>query len=439
MTVYHFVGIKGSGMSALAQILHDMGYKVQGSDVGKYFFTQQALEDSNISILPFQRDNIKPGMTVIAGNAFPDTHEEIEEAIKLGIPVVRYHAFLGDFANKFISIAVTGSHGKTSTTGLLSHVMEGAKPTSFLIGDGTGKGDKDAQCFVFEACEYRRHFLSYYPDYAIMTNIDFDHPDYFANVDDVFGAFQQMAMQVKKAIVAYGDDEQLQKIRADVPVLFYGFNEGNDFQARNIVKATTGTTFDVYVRNNFYATFEIPTYGDHNILNALSVIAICHYEEIDASVIQAQLQTFEGVKRRFTEKEIGNQILVDDYAHHPVEIQATISAARQKYPDKPIIAVFQPHTFTRTQTFLQEFGESLGEADQVYLCEIFGSARENHGKLSIEDLQEKIEGAEILYEDNTAPLLKLHDSVLIFMGAGDIQKFQSAYESLLLQQLKKAQ
>jgi len=138
MTVYHFVGIKGSGMSALAQILHDMGYNVQGSDVGKYFFTQAALEDSNIKILPFQRENITKGMTVIAGNAFPDTHEEIEEAMSQGIPVIRYHAFLGEFMKKFTSIAVTGSHGKTSTTGLLSHVMGGAKPTSYLNGDGTG-------------------------------------------------------------------------------------------------------------------------------------------------------------------------------------------------------------------------------------------------------------------------------------------------------------
>ncbi|MBS4208701.1 UDP-N-acetylmuramate--L-alanine ligase [Bacillus sp. FJAT-50079] len=439
MTMYHFVGIKGSGMSALAQILHDMGYNVQGSDVGKFFFTQTALEDANIKILPFNRENIKQGMTVIAGNAFPDTHEEIEEAQKQGIPVVRYHAFLGDFMNEFTSIAVTGSHGKTSTTGLLSHVMEGAKPTSFLIGDGTGKGDRDANYFVFEACEYRRHFLSYYPDYAIMTNIDFDHPDYFANVEDVFSAFQQMAMQVKKAIVAYGDDEQLQKIHAEAPVLFYGFAETNDFQARNIEKSTAGTKFDVYVRNNFYASFEIPTFGDHNILNALSVIAICHYEEIDAQIVQKQLKTFKGVKRRFTEKRVGNQILVDDYAHHPVEIKATINAARQKYPDKQIVAVFQPHTFTRTQTFLQEFAESLGEADQVYLCDIFGSARENHGKLTIKDLLVKIEGAEMLKEEDTSPLLHFDNSILIFMGAGDIQKFQTSYEQLLQQQLKKAQ
>jgi UDP-N-acetylmuramate--alanine ligase len=431
MTIYHFVGIKGSGMSALAQVLHDMNYHVQGSDVETRFFTQQALEQSGIKILPFNRDNIKPGMTVIAGNAFPDTHEEIEEAMKLGLPVVRYHRFLGDFMENFTSIAVTGAHGKTSTTGLLAHVMKGAKPTSFLIGDGTGKGDRDAEYFVFEACEYRRHFLSYYPDYAIMTNIDFDHPDYYANIEDVFSAFQEMAWQVRKGIFAWGDDEYLQKIQAKVPVVFYGFGEENDFQARNIVKTTEGTTFDVFVRNTYYSTFKIPAFGDHNVLNSLAVIALCHYEGIEADVIAEQLQTFTGVKRRFTEKKLGSQIIIDDYAHHPTEIKATIEAARQKYPGKDIVAVFQPHTFTRTQTFLDEFAESLNKADKVYLCEIFGSVRENHGKLTIEDLQKKINGSEIITEEDTTPLKKHENSVILFMGAGDIQKFQSAYEQLL--------
>ncbi|MDQ0215038.1 UDP-N-acetylmuramate--alanine ligase [Oikeobacillus pervagus] len=431
MSIYHFVGIKGSGMSALAQILYQMDYDVQGSDVEKYFFTQKALEENGIPILPFQRSNIKPGMIVIAGNAFPDTHEEIDEAIKLGIPVVRYHTFLGDFIKKFISVAVTGSHGKTSTTGLLSHVISGAKPTSFLIGDGTGKGEKDATYFVFEACEYRRHFLSYFPDYAIMTNIDFDHPDYFANIDDVYSAFQEMAMQVNKAIFACGDDEQLQKIQAQVPVVFFGFDEENDFQARNIERSTTGTTFDVFVRNTFYSTFHIPTFGDHNILNTLAVIALCHYENIDTDIIQEYLQTFPGVKRRFSEKVMGTQIIIDDYAHHPTEIKATINAARQKYPGKDIVCIFQPHTFTRTQTFLADFAQSLSTADAVYLCDIFGSARENHGKLSIVDLQEKIESSKILTENDTSPLLKHEDAVLIFMGAGDIQKFQKAYEEVL--------
>ncbi|RFU66254.1 UDP-N-acetylmuramate--L-alanine ligase [Peribacillus glennii] len=433
MTVYHFVGIKGSGMSALAQVLHDMKYEVQGSDIEKSFFTQIALENAGIPILTFNEENIQPGMTIIAGNAFPDTHPEITRATELGLPVIRYHRFLGDFLKNFISVAVTGAHGKTSTTGLLSHVMSGAKPTSFLIGDGTGKGIENAEYFVFEACEYRRHFLSYHADYAIMTNIDFDHPDYYASIEDVFQAFQEMALQVGKGIIACGDDEQLQRIQAKVPVIFYGFAEENDFQARNVATSAMGTTFEVFVRNTFYDTFTIPTYGNHNVLNALAVIALCKYENLDTESVKAQLLTFSGVKRRFTEKEVGSQIIIDDYAHHPTEITATIDSAKQKYPEREIVAVFQPHTYTRTQAFLGEFAEALNLADKVYLCEIFGSARENQGKLSIEDLREKIPGAEIITEEDTSPLAGHDGAVILFMGAGDIQKFQVAYEQFLQQ------
>ena len=144
---------------------------------------------------------------------FQTVIQKLVKARELGLEVIRYHDFLGDYMSQFTSIAVTGAHGKTSTTGLLSHVLSGYKPTSYLIGDGTGKGMKNASNFVFEACEYRRHFLAYNPDYAIMTNIDFDHPDYFQDIDDVFQAFQSMAMQVKKGIIACGDDKYLQKIK----------------------------------------------------------------------------------------------------------------------------------------------------------------------------------------------------------------------------------
>ncbi|WP_110927254.1 UDP-N-acetylmuramate--L-alanine ligase [Bacillus massiliglaciei] len=431
MTVYHFVGIKGSGMSALAQVLHNMNMEVQGSDYEKHFFTQIALEEAGIKILPFSEENIKPGMTIIAGNAFPDTHPEIVRAMELGLPVIRYHKFLGDFLKNFTSVAITGAHGKTSTTGLLAHVMGTAKPTSFLIGDGTGKGVLDSNYFVFEACEYRRHFLSYYPDYAIMTNIDFDHPDYFANIEDVFEAFQTMALQVNKGIIACGDDEQLPKIQAKVPVIFYGFGEGNDFQAKNVKVSEDGTAFDVYVRNNYFDTFKIPTFGKHSVLNALGVIALCQYEDLDPTAVKEGLMTFGGVKRRFSEKKIGNQIVIDDYAHHPTEITATIDSARQKYQDREIVAVFQPHTFTRTQTFLDNFAASLNLADSVYLCDIFGSAREHQGKLSIEDLQAKIPGASLISEETADVLQKHKNSVILFMGAGDIQKFQVAYEQSL--------
>lgn len=428
MTVYHFVGIKGSGMSALAQVLHDLGYQVQGSDYEKRFFTQLALEKLGIQILPFAEENIQSDMTVIAGNAFPDTHPEIVRAMELGLPVIRYHRFLGDFMKRYTSVAVTGAHGKTSTTGLLAHVMGGAEPTSYLIGDGTGKGIVDSAYFVFEACEYRRHFLSYSPDYAIMTNIDFDHPDYFANIEDVVDAFQQMALQVNKGIIACGDDEHLQGIQAKVPVIFYGFAEENDFQARNISISEQGTTFDVNVRNTYYETFTIPTFGKHSVLNALAVIALCQYENLDTEAVKEHLATFGGVKRRFSEKIAGSQVIIDDYAHHPTEIKATVDSVRQKYPEREVVAVFQPHTYSRTQAFLDDFAEALNLADKVYLCEIFGSARENQGKLSIQDLLKKIPGSELITEDNMSVLKQYETGIILFMGAGDIQKFQVAYE-----------
>ncbi|WP_164668333.1 UDP-N-acetylmuramate--L-alanine ligase [Virgibacillus doumboii] len=427
MTTYHFIGIKGTGMSALAQILHDSGEKVQGSDVEKRFFTQEALEEKNIPIFPFSESNIKDDYIIIAGNAFSDDHTEIKEAKKQGLTFYRYHEFLGEWLKQYTSIAVTGAHGKTSTTGLLAHVLNESYPISYLIGDGTGKGHVDSKYFVFEACEYRRHFLRYEPDYAIMTNIDFDHPDYFTSIDDVFDAFQSMADQVKKGIIACGDDEQLQQIQAKVPVVYYGFADTNDFQAQNVKETANATVFDVFVRNTFYDTFEIPMYGDHNILNALSVIAICHYEGLKVEEIKT-LCSFQGVKRRFTEKKIGDQILIDDYAHHPKEITATIDSARKKYPDKSVVAIFQPHTFTRTKAFLQEFADSLNLADNVYLCDIFGSAREDSGNLTIHDLQKLVDSSSILELSETEVLLEDSDSVLIFMGAGDIQKFQEAYE-----------
>ncbi|HGF8000131.1 MAG: UDP-N-acetylmuramate--L-alanine ligase [Enterococcus faecium] len=430
--LYHFVGIKGSGMSSLALVLHEQGLNVQGSDIEKYFFTQRDLEKANITILPFNADNVKPGMTIIAGNAFPDSHEEIQRAKELGLEVIRYHDFIGHFIQNYTSIAVTGSHGKTSTTGLLSHVLSGVRPTSYLIGDGTGHGDPQAEFFSFEACEYRRHFLAYSPDYAIMTNIDFDHPDYYTSIDDVFTAFQTMAVQVKKAIFAYGDDAYLRKLKADVPIYYYGVTENDDIQARNIERTTSGSAFDVYHGDEFVGHFTVPAFGKHNILNALGVIAVAYFEKLDLKEVAEEMLTFPGVKRRFSEKIVADMTVVDDYAHHPAEIKATIDGARQKYPDKEIIAVFQPHTFTRTIALMDEFAEALDLADKVYLCDIFGSAREEQGNVKIEDLGAKIKkGGEVIKENNVSPLLDYHDAVVIFMGAGDVQKFEQAYEKLL--------
>ncbi|MBM2658337.1 UDP-N-acetylmuramate--L-alanine ligase [Staphylococcus pseudoxylosus] len=427
MTHYHFVGIKGAGMSSLAQIMRDLGNEVQGSDIQNYVFTEVALKNNGIKILPFNADNIKEDMVIVQGNAFPDTHEEIVRAHELKVEVIRYHDFLGHIINQYTSVAVTGAHGKTSTTGLLSHVMNGDKKTSFLIGDGTGLGIPASDYFAFEACEYRRHFLSYHPDYAIMTNIDFDHPDYFKDVDDVFNAFQEMAQNVKKAIIAWGDDEHLRKIEADVPVYYYGFSKDDDVYADNLKISEKGTQFDVYIKNEYYDTFLSPQFGDHNILNGLAVITISYLESLNVDNIKAALETFGGVKRRFNETKIGNQVLVDDYAHHPREISATIETARKKYPNKEVIAVFQPHTFSRTQAFLDEFADCLSLADTTFLCEIFGSIRENTGNLTIQDLIQRIDGAKLIDEESVSILEQYSNSVILFMGAGDIQKIQRAY------------
>ncbi|MHB7942978.1 UDP-N-acetylmuramate--L-alanine ligase [Staphylococcus capitis] len=427
MTHYHFVGIKGSGMSSLAQIMHDLGHEVQGSDIEKYVFTEVALRNKGIKILPFDVENIKEGMVVIQGNAFSDNHEEIVKAHELKLDVIKYHDFLGHVINQYTSVAVTGAHGKTSTTGLLSHVMNGDKKTSFLIGDGTGMGLPGSDYFAFEACEYRRHFLSYHPDYAIMTNIDFDHPDYFKNIEDVYDAFQDMAHNVKKAIIAWGDDDYLRKLEADVPIYYYGFKESDDIYAKNIQITEKGTQFDVYTNGEFYDQFLSPQFGDHNILNALSVIAISYLEKMNVDNIKDALVTFGGVKRRFNETKVSNQVLVDDYAHHPREISATIESARKKYPQKEVVAVFQPHTFSRTQAFLDEFASSLSKADRVFLCEIFGSIRENTGELTIQDLIERIDGSSLIDENSIDILKEFDNAVILFMGAGDIQKLLKAY------------
>ncbi|EKK5369874.1 UDP-N-acetylmuramate--L-alanine ligase [Staphylococcus pseudintermedius] len=427
MTRYHFVGIKGAGMSSLAQIIYDLGYEVQGSDIDQYVFTEIALKNKGIQILPFDADNIKEGLTIIQGNAFKDTHEEIVRAHELGLKVIRYHDFLSEVINEYVSVAVTGAHGKTSTTGLLSHVMNGDKKTSFLIGDGTGMGLPQSEYFAFEACEYRRHFLSYSPDYAIITNIDFDHPDYFKDVDDVINAFQGMAKNVKKAIIAWGDDPYVKNIEVDIPVYYYGFDSSMDVYAQNIEVTGSGTEFDVYVKGEFYGHFVSPQYGDHNILNALAVLTISYLENLNLDNIKEALITFGGVKRRFNETFAQNQVLVDDYAHHPREISATIETARKKYPNKEVVAIFQPHTFSRTKAFLQEFADVLNLADQTYLCDIFGSIRENQGELSINDLLKLVDGAHLIDENSVEQLQKHDNAVLLFMGAGDIQKILKAY------------
>lgn len=434
MTTYHFIGIKGSGMSALALMLHQMGHKVQGSDVDTYYFTQRELELAGVPILPFAKDNIQPGLTLIAGNAFRvDNNEEVAYAVEQGLPFQRYHEFLGQLMAQYTSFGVAGAHGKTSTTGLLAHVMRHITDTSYLIGDGTGRGSETSPYFVFESDEYERHFAPYYPAYSIITNIDFDHPDYFTSVDDVFSAFDDYAKQVEKGLFLYGEDPYLRKITAQAPIYYYGFEDNNDFQAVDVVRTTKGSDFRVRHGELDLGLFHMPAFGNHNILNALAVIGNLYVAGFDMDLVREHIQTFAGVKRRFTEKRINDTIIIDDFAHHPTEIVATLDAARQKYPDREVVAIFQPHTFTRTIALLGEFAEALSQADSVYLAEIYGSAREeNKGEVKVEDLAARIaKPGQVISVDNVSPLLDHSNAVYVFMGAGDIQSYENSFETLL--------
>lgn len=429
--IYHFTGIKGTGMSALALVLAGSGYQVQGSDVEEKFFTQEGLEKANIKILPFNPDNIQPGMHIICGNAFKDDHPEIVRAKALNLPITRYHYFLGEWIKKFTSVAITGCHGKTSTTGLVSHVLSSVEKTAYLIGDGTGKGLEDARYFVLEADEYREHFLAYHPDYAIFTNIDFDHPDFYHSLEEVYQSNLAFAKQVKKKVIAYGGDKNLQRFKGIVDILYYGMEDDSyDIVAKNINRTTEGSRFDVYVHGEKYGRFFVHTFGQHNILNALAVIGFCYLEDMDPEVVQAAFETFKGVKRRFNERPLGDNVIVDDYAHHPSEIKATIDAARQQYPTRPVIAVFQPHTYSRTKALHDEFAQALDLADEVYVCDIFASAREtDHHEVSAYDIIQKIQKpCYHLDLENVQPLLKYQKAVLLFMGAGDVPKYAKAYE-----------
>lgn len=428
---YYFVGIKGTGMASLARILNDLGNHVEGSDIEKETFTQAPLEKAGITIHHFDPANLKPGMIIVKGNAFNDDHPEIVQANKMGLKVQTYPETVEQVIENNTSIGIAGAHGKTSTTGLLSHVLSNVEPTSYLIGDGVGHGEPDSRFFVFEADEYRDHFLAYHPDYAIMTNIDFDHPDYFKDIDDVRASFETYGQQVKKGIFAWGDDENLRKLNVDVPVYYYGTNPQDDFRAENIQRTPAGSTYDAYYHDQKLGTFTIHLYGEHSVLNSLAVVAVAYMEHVNLDAIQKELANFSGVKRRFSESHLGDMTIIDDYAHHPSEIKATIDAARQKYPDKQIITVFQPHTYSRLQAYLTEFGKSLSKADKTYVTPIFGSIRENAGQVSSADLENLIPGSEDIDIDSMDKLLQYHNEVVVFMGAGDIEKYEDEYAKLL--------
>ena len=419
-------------MSALAQILDGLGYEVEGSDKPDHFFTEQALIEKGIKIYDFNKDNIKEDMIIIQGNAFKDTHEEIVRAKELGLKIYSYQDMVGKLTKMFKTITIAGCHGKTTTTAMLSHVLKNINGCNYLIGDGTGYANRDNEFFALESCEYKRHFLSYTPYYAIITNIELDHIDYYKDIEDVISAYQEYAKLAEKMVIACGDDPYTHTLEVNVPIFFYGLNDDNDIVAKDVEYSNEGTSFDVFVEENYYGHFDLPLYGKHMLLNSLAVIGVCYYERLEAKDVAKYLKTFQGAKRRFKEKVIGDIVTIDDYAHHPTEVKVTIKAARQKYPDKEIVAILKTHTLSRTKEMAQEFADALNLADKAYVMDV-GVDREETGydDVTCQVIIDKLNNGEYINLDMVDKLLKHKNAVMIFMSSKDIYVLQKKYEELL--------
>lgn len=425
--MYHFVGIKGSGMSALAQIMKNLGYDVQGSDVETHFFTEEGLIKDGIKILPFDENNIKEGMKIVRGATFGDEHVEIKKAIELGLHIYSYSEMVGSLTRKFKTICIAGCHGKTTTTAMMSHVFNNLKGANYLIGDGTGYSNKENEMFILESCEYRRHFLNYTPYYAIITNIDLDHVDYFKDINDVIDAYQEFANKAEKMIIACGDDPYTHYLEVNKPIFFYGLDDDNDIIAKNVEYKQDGTSFEVFVEDNYYGFFDLPIYGKHMLLDALAVIAVCYYERIESKDVSKVLKEFKGAKRRFTETIVNDNVIIDDYAHHPNEVKATIKSVKQKYPDKKIVTIFQPHTFSRTKEFAEQLSTVMNLADYSYVMEIHPARekQEDFKDVTSDIIIKNLDHGESITINDASKLAEYKNTVLLFMSPNDISKLEN--------------
>jgi UDP-N-acetylmuramate--alanine ligase len=425
MKVY-FIGIKGTGMGALACMLHDLGNEVSGSDLQKHFFTEDALVERGIRILPFDPKNIPDHATVIIGNAFLEDFQEVAAArSNPTVTCYRYHEYVGQFMKNYETIAIAGSHGKTTTTGMMSCMMQKKGRTGWLIGDGNGHVEKDTEYFCLEADEFRRHFIAYHPQYAIITNVDIDHVDYFKDEADYRSAYEQFSNQVSKGIVIYGEDAQARmlKLNPEVPHYWYGTEPDDDLQAVNIEERCDGMSYDVQFRGQRFGHFEFPFVGHHLLLNSLAAIGIGMLEGLDPMAIEEGLSSFHGVKRRFNVEEHDGSIYIDDYAHHPTEVGVTIDTARTRFPGRKLVAIFKPHRASRVKYFADAFATVLKKADKVYLCDFTSIDDKQDGTdIDITYLQQRIPGSTILSEDQAGAdvLSKEKPAVFLFMSSKDI-------------------
>ena len=430
---YYCIGIKGAGMSTLANILHDLGNVVSGYDDSKgYKFTEEGLDKRGIKIFYDNEHEIDKDTIVTYSKAFKEEHIELKRVRELGLTVKEYKDVVGDITAQFDTVGVSGTHGKTTTSLLISNIINNTIGCSYFVGDGTAKADPNDKLFVIESDEYNKHFLAYHPTIAIITNIELEHVECYDGLEDIIKTFETFANKSKIAVVC-GDNENVRKINYQNKVIYYGFDEKNDVVAKNAVLTDKGSSFDVYMNNELFGHFNIPLFGKHMVLNALSAIITCNEYGISKDDMHKYIESFKGAHRRFKETIIDDIVTIDDYAHHPTEVKVTLEAARQKYPNKELVAILKPNTYTRTRELWPQFVEALKLADKSYVTDIYCDREkaEDYPGITSDLIRDKLSNCERITDDMPELLLKHENAVLCFMSCKDIYTLKNKYESLL--------
>lgn len=431
---YYCIGIKGSGMATLAEILFDLGHEVSGyDDYKEHKFTQEGLDKRGIKIYYDSTHDIPKDTIVTYSKAFSVDHPEIKRVKSLGLKIIAYNELLGKLSSEFKTIGVSGTHGKTTTSTMISHVLGETKGCNYFIGDGSGFADRKNELFTLESCEFNRHFLAYHPYYAIVTNIELEHTECYKDIDEIIKTFEEFANKAHH-VIACGDDKNVRKMNLKNDVTYYGFDDCNDVVCKNVTLDKNGSKFDVYIKGKLYGHFDIPLFGNHMILNALACITVCNMEGVDKEKIHTLLHTFKNAKRRFKEKKFGSVVTIDDYAHHPTEIKVTIQSARQKYPNKEIVAVFLPNTYSRTKALMSDFISALKTADKAYVMDIHcdRERKEDYPGVSSDEIIKNVPNAEKISLDTVDKLLKHKNAAICFMSCTNIYELLDKYEALLL-------
>ncbi len=431
---YYCIGIKGSGMATLAEILFDLGHEVSGyDDYKEHKFTQEGLDKRGIKIYYDSTHDIPKDTIVTYSKAFSIDHPEIKRVKSLGLKIIAYNELLGKLSSEFKTIGVSGTHGKTTTSTMISHVLGETKGCNYFIGDGSGFADRKNELFTLESCEFNRHFLAYHPYYAIVTNIELEHTECYKDIDEIIKTFEEFANKAHY-VIACGDDKNVRKMNLKNNVTYYGFDDCNDVVCKNVTLDENGSKFDVYIKGELYGHFDIPLFGNHMILNALACITVCNMEGVDTEKIHSLLHTFKNAKRRFKEKKFGSVVTIDDYAHHPTEIRVTIESARQKYPNKEIVAVFLPNTYSRTKALMSDFISALKTADKAYVMDIHcdRERKEDYPGVSSDEIIKNVPNAEKISLDTVDKLLKHKNAAICFMSCTNIYELLDKYEALLL-------